>query len=642
MVKRSLVRSDWILLALSLLIALVAVLQTYRTLNDYARLWRMPLWRMRTEPALSRSAEYFLGGEGAEYLDFIATVVPPGGRLATVPGPVRGFSSQNILKFFLTDRTIISCGGQGQDMVDCLTTVETFLPAVGEFPPQAAVDGLTWIPYPAADDLYRGIYAPTGYAQTLPAAEPAFRPLLSLFGAGLVIAALFTLGGLITSAILGRLEAVTWLMLGLPLGAGLHAFAVFLWSWAGGRVDRLSTILLFLAMVLVLLAVRWRQSVSLRDGLRANLRSLSVRRLRIRPIEWTLLSLIGLLWTGSVVIAVGRGYSMFDGMAIWSLKGYVIAQEETILAAARASGHGLAYPLNHALNVATVDLLRGDQLPGSKLLFPGFTTSLLIGCVWFWHRHGLPRPIALLGALLLLSVPLIFEHSTYGFANLPFSVYLTLGFLWSMEGFLEQKTRVLLLGGLLLSLAGWTRPEGIGFAFTLAMPLAAFGVYRRVGWRPIVFWLVSIGSTAGIWLIFGTSYLREDQIGGALQALMEAWQGGELRFSSLTLIRSYGIDWLLTPRIWGWIVPLGLFLSATALIPTIRNRDRLALPVFGAATLAALLPALLFFTESFDEADFRTFLTVSFNRAYFPAVIFLTLLALLMLRNWKEEVARIR
>jgi len=54
----------------------------------------------------------------------------------------------------------------------------------------------------------------------------------------------------------------------------------------------------------------------------------------------------------AALVSIGRGYSVYDDIAIWSLKGYVIADKHSLMAAGAASGHGLAYPLNLSLAIA--------------------------------------------------------------------------------------------------------------------------------------------------------------------------------------------------------------------------------------------------------------------------------------------------
>jgi hypothetical protein len=622
-----------------ILIGVVGLRQTFLTLNDYARLWHRAFWRMRADTSFSRSAVFYMPDE-VDFLRFVASVVPSHGAVVVVPEEVRGFSSQNIMQFFLLDRAIMACGDEGQQAIDCLKVEYHFIPAINDFPPQEAVEGKRFIPYQSGEGKFKGIYVPADYVQPPPTPEPFYNPFLTLLLDTLILGALFILGYLAVCVILGRTNTISALMLSFPFGMGLYSWVLFVWSWAGGRLELPTVVLVYLVLSGLLFMIRWIQTGSnpLSKDLIKGSFSISPRNWRLNPIEVIALGGIGLLFLVAVIISVGKGYSLFDDMAIWSLKGYYIGEKGTIFAAQEASGHGLSYPLNISLIVTVFWLISGDLLPGSKFLFPLLTGSLLLGCFWFWKKRGTPRVIAILGVLLLLSVPETFKYTTFGFANMPFTVYLVLGTLWSIEGLLQNDLRVLLTGGVLLTLAGWTRPEGLGFAYAMALTLLLFVSFWRAKLHQYFFWLLSVGSLSGIWLSFGAQYMGKDQIGRTLRALMAAWQANEIDFESLNMMRDHAIWWFSTPSYWGWIVPVTLLLLVFALPMAILKKDFLGLVLLAVTLIAALVPAFLFFTESVSDSNFAMFLSVSFNRAYFPAVFFLTLLAVHLTRNLQETV----
>ncbi len=622
-----------------ILIGAVALTQTFHVLNDYARLWHRPFWRMRSETSFSRSAVFALKPKGADFMRFIESIVPSDGHLVDVPGDIRGFSSQSIMQFFLLDRVIIGCGNSGQQTIDCLRTPNYFILAIEDFPPQEAVVGKRFIPYQSGESEFKGIYVPADYSQIQPTPKPFYNPFLTLSLDILILIALFILGYLTVSIILDKVNTISALMLSFPFGIGLYTWILFVWSWMGGRLGLFNVILVYFILCGLLYAVRWIQTGTnpLRKDVLKGYLSFSPQNWHLNPIEVVALCGIGLLFFVAVVISVGKGYSLFDGMAIWSLKGYYMAHKSTIFAASKASGHGLSYPLNISLVVAVFSLISGDLLPGSKFLFPLMMGSLLLGCYWFWKNQGTPRLIAILGVFLLFSVPDIFKYTTYGFANIPFTAYLVLGTLWSIEGFLKKDFRTILTGGFLLSFAGWTRPEGLGFAYAIALTLLLFIPFWRVKLHKILFWLLSIGAFSGIWLCFGAKYMSNDQIGEALQTFMGSWRAGELTFGNLRMMRDYASVWFLTPGLWGWIIPIILLLLVVFLPKAIRKMDFLGLVLLAITFTAIFIPAFLFFIESFSDSDFSLFLSVSFNRAYFPAAFFLTLSAVLLARNWYED-----
>ncbi len=206
-------------------------------------------------------------------------------------------------------------------------------------------------------------------------------------------------------------------------------------------------------------------------------------------------------------IGVGRGYSTFDDMAIWSLKGYYMAFKQDLFAAAEASGHGLSYPLNLSLAISTFYLIDQDLLPGSKIAYFLLFLSMLTCIYWFLRENKIPRALTGLSILLIISTPVIFRYATYGFANIPFTCYIVIGLLLSVMGVINNKSVLLYSGGLVLSLAGWTRPEGIGFALVLACVVTALAIYRHFKFQQLLFFFLITLSLSGTWIIMGISLL---------------------------------------------------------------------------------------------------------------------------------------
>lgn len=635
--KTLLKRTPFLFILACLLLGGAIVVQSYHTLNDYARLWHRAFWRMRGDDAFERSAVFALKPKGAEFMKFVASVVPPKGKLAVMPGEERGFSSQNMLQFFLIDRVIMACGDTPEQINNCVKTPDYFVPAIDDFPAPELVADKTFVPYPADDGHFRGMYVPHDYSPTFVLKDRPYNFPLILISDLAVLTALFVLGYLAASLILKQLPSVAIWILSFPLGMGAVSWALFLWSWAGGPLTLWAVILVYLVLFGVLFTLRWKQAG--KNPLGKDLfwgHLVEWKSWHLNIAEWMAVGALAVLFLVAVIIAVGKGYSLFDDMAIWSLKGYYMAYKGSIFAADKASGHGLAYPLNISLIVSVFALVNGDLLPGSKFLFPLLTGSLLLGCFYFWRKWGVARLVALLGMGALLSVPVIFQYTTYGFANMPFTVYWVLGTLWSIDGLVEKNGRVMAIGGILLSLAGWTRPEGIGFAFaTAAMLLILYGFWRVKASRWLL-WLVSIGSIAGIWLPFGAPYMKKDQIGDSLNIYSAMWQNIDLSLHNLRLMYWLGRDWLLSIPTWGCIFYIGIALLVIFIPKALINKNVTAWLVAGAALVAFLAPAAIFYVESFSDPDFQTFLILSFNRAYFPAIFLLTTLAVVMTGNPKR------
>lgn len=617
----------------SLLLGATILVQTFYTTNDYIRLWRAPLTRMSALDSFTRSGTIYLKPRGLKFMQFIDSIVPPGGNVTTTVNDSK-FSFQNVLQFYLgNDRTIISCPETGPKLAACIQDPHTYVTVMDDFPPKDIPIYKHFIPYQSTDKEFVGIYVPDDYPagsySTL--GNNAYQPILTLLLDLCTLAGIAFIGCLIANLCLKKMSLVQALILSVPLGAGGLSWMIFLLSWAGVPLTRVMVLITFAGVAVVLIALRWLQT-------RPHFSLLSIERPTwnwrtvVQKNKWFyIFAGLVILFLGSagLVIAIGRGYSLYDDLAIWGLKGYVMADHHDILAAGWSSGHGLAYPLNLSLNVSVFRLISGDLLPGSKFIFFLLPAALFLGIYRFLRHYGVPAWFAILGVLGLLSCPIIYQHSTSGFANLPFTAYLVLGALYSIEGLVEKRYGSLMVGSLLLAFAGWTRPEGIGYAITIALALVIFQWLRKGALNPkaTFLWLAAIVGIPGIWFIFSFVYVKHDQVGGALQAMSASIRSGSFLLENIGYITRYAIQDLQNISVWGIFLPAAGVILIISLLKIIRRPNPVALLLLPAALITILGPLVLFYVEFFQNTDYETFLMVSFARAFFPAAVFFTILS---------------
>jgi hypothetical protein len=331
----------------------------------------------------------------------------------------------------------------------------------------------------------------------------------------------------------------------------------------------------------------------------------------------TLLFLVVIL----IVVSVTRAYSLYDGIANWALKGYAIAEFNTILAGRDWGGHGLSYPQNIHLLVAFFRLLDGDILPGSKFVFPAYALSLIIGGFAFWRRQAVSRWLAILGGFLIITVPFIFYHSSIGWSNLIFSSYIVLGSLFIIDGGMTRDESRVLLGGVALSFAGWTRVEGGGFALIMLSALLITLTLIR-SWKPeYLLSYIPVIFVAGLWVLFGARYVAGDEVGRVLQSVMVAVQDDQMNLSPLGPILVFAGEAFRKTGTWGLLVYILPILLVFGLFSITRRKMRIAVPLLVAAITALAIPIGMFFFATFDGSHSSLFLSVSFDRAMIPGVV---------------------
>jgi hypothetical protein len=624
---------------LGLLVLLIVAIQIFIIIEDYGLLWAKRIWRNRADPAMERSANLLLGESGSKYIDFLLGQTPPDATIAIPPQSVN-FSEQNLLQFYLIPRAIVSCRCEetnsekmlSQACLLCLQSPGYYVPAIGSFPPQDSLqETKVFIPATSPADFYRGVFAPINDDQDLSAPDPvAFKPLGSLIIDLFVLGALFAFGGALTIVITNKFDWMEMLIFSLPLGGGIYTWVLFLASWAGLpiRVPLLIvTYALLMAVTLVILRTRAETSdlelppFPTRIFDKGNLKS----TIAIMAIVFVFLISVG--------ISVGRAYSTYDGIANWALKGYAFAEFETIFAGENWGGHGIAYPQNLPLLIATFKVFSGDMLPGSKFLFPLFTLSLVLGCVSYLRGQNVSVKNATLGGLILYSIPHVFLHSTIGFANLPFTTYLVLGTLWSITGLRNSRQSTLMLGGCMFALAAWTRPEGIGFSLALVTVLIIAHWIRGVRSWHFLPWLLPVLIIPGIWLVFGAGPLNDGIAGHAFRVFTQVIGQGKFTLDNLATIITFAGQRQITPRFWGLLIPaLGAILMLTWRRSRLTERLDLALAVF----MAAAVPIGLVFVSSFRSPDLMTLLDINWDRWLFPFAALATVFTFSLLREGLE------
>jgi hypothetical protein len=612
----------------SLLLVLVAcAYQIVNLMNSYSELWLKRAWRTRALSADARNALFLLGSRGAAYMAFLGSTVPLDASIV-VPEGVGEFSEQNILQFFLMPRTVPGCmcpadvdALPSTACVECLRSEDNFVPSIGNFPSASILEGVKrLVPFELNGGWFHGVYVPRPGDSDRGATESANRTSPWWFAAAVdlsLLLAVWALGCNLAALFVNPMGWKEAASLGVPLGLGVLTLSVFLMSWAGLRLTGWTFVF---AWVMLMAACYLVRRLAIRETERVPLREIVTdlvsTKARISPTVVFLILVLGFLGVQALVISVSRGYSIFDAIANWALKGYAIAMEGTIWAGARWGGHGLAYPQNLHLAIAMFRLFDGDALPGSKLLDPSFAAAMIFGFYRLWRLKGASIRHSLLGGILLLSTPVFFIHTTIGYANLSFTAYLVIGTIWLLEGLDTDQPRLLALGALLLGLAGWTRPEGIVFALAIGLPtiLVACLIRRRTAAMTVA--LLPYFAVSGIWLTFGGRYVRADEVGQIAYRFLAGMADGAIDAAYLLSIVRLALGRLASPGIWGVVLPVSVLMLGVALNKWRSARTFLNLPALLGVLACLAFEVAILLTSSYSWSNF---MEDGFDRAFLPA-----------------------
>ncbi len=593
-----------------------------------------------SQPAWWRGAKVHQGRKFAQYIQFLRANIPDSDRVILPPAQIssKALAATPLMQFFLTPRAVVNC--TDPTCVKDLSLENSYVLVIGDFPgPEALARGRQQM-----FDADWGVLLPATSDQPLKSIPESKPGIWRLALEGLV--ALLWLGGLTWAGALAVRLAVPsipqLLRWALGFGLGLAAFSMLLGlaSLAGlpihsGLVLGVTFLLLVLAFAADRLLRRTKPGnaippeTPLRPGSGG-----------FHPDPWQAAFLV--LGIAGAFLSAGQAYHASDEVLLWGAKGYGIATSGAIQTVTQWGTNTVPYPLHIPLLIAAARILTGDLLPTSKLVFPLYLVALMFLVYQCLISFGVRRVAAGLAALALGSVPLIFEHGTLAYANLPLTFYLVAGTallrLATLEGDRRLARGIYLLSGLLFAGAAWTRPEGgvagwllvflsIGLAawerrsggsrspksivgidiwalVGLILPLALYGLF----WA----WLKSVVYAGAA----GRTSLVQDALNGILHL--------NLHLSALLYIFRSFVSSVVSPGTWGWL-GIGSFLAGIIALAT-RKRRALASPILMSGLLYLALVAGLYYVTSFDKVhDISWWVNTGLDRMSMPGMVLLWL-----------------
>jgi preprotein translocase subunit SecG len=416
---------------------------------------------------------------------------------------------------------------------------------------------------------------------------------------------------------------------GYGFGLGLFTLSLLIESWAGLPLTRTTIVLTFILFLSIFVII-----IYLKKGEPKKISAKSMQRNSPWDIAgWIMLAIF---WVVLTITSIGVAYDGWDAMGIWAVKGYGIGLEHTVFAASEWGSKGLAYPLNIPLAINTFFLFGSEVLPGSKFLFPGFFIAAMIGIREFFRDTHTPDWLAWLGVLLIATMPIISEHSIIGYANLPYAYYYVLGLLWIALGLQENNPARVLIGGILLGMAIWTRLEGMQFWFIAIASLLLVWQKNLLKTKMLLAVITPGLLIGGIWILF--SRLNNANTGELVVlsvAVQHLLQGEIHPAAAYKIIRFTGYT-LVKQRNFGVFIPFAAGIS-TLLVFFWRplRDDKIFLTVLVSGLLSGLGVAFMYYLTSYDpNSDLEFWLGTGFPRMLIGAALLLGIAGILIVSKF--------
>ncbi len=360
-----------------------------------------------------------------------------------------------------------------------------------------------------------------------------------LFAVIIYMLALCVLGWIILGFFSQELGTAERVGFAYPLGAGIFTWAVFLATSIGMPVTLATAGLIY--GILLILCLWFLQR---RNGY---LIPISFHRPDVNALQIILIGLIGILILTTFIGAIYMPLSAWDALAIWGLKAKLIAATGEIVSQAQAAWP--FYPLNLPLQMTFLFLLGGDFL---QIIFPMYFLSLLL-LFYANLRQWVGMTLALACTLFLSATPIIQQQATIAYANLPFTVYYAGSAIYLLRFLKDRKVSGLILSGILIGFASWTRAESLLYLAINATALLLFEKQKHKALKRTLAYVCIFAVFWMPWAIYSKLADYSDYVGNAAIGSLTSLISGNFAMPLLGQILGYAGSRVFTINTWGFL-----------------------------------------------------------------------------------------
>lgn len=234
------------------------------------------------------------------------------------------------------------------------------------------------------------------------------------------------------------------------LGFGIFTLLMFCYSTLGLRITLQSTITTLIGGILVMSAVLTMFKRKIFINLLGFVKSI----FGLSKLEKTIVLAITTIVVASLIITTYFPVYIWDALALYDFRAKMIVQFGFYTQIAGNYVWFGGYPLFTSLSHTLVYIFKGDN--------PQFLYSLMyLSYILVFYgaiREVVNRRITLIATLMLSTIPVLFDHSTFAYTNLPYSIFLSMGSIYIYVWLVKNKpVGYLILAAVMTGLSTWTR-----------------------------------------------------------------------------------------------------------------------------------------------------------------------------------------
>ena len=262
--------------------------------------------------------------------------------------------------------------------------------------------------------------------------------------------ALLVIGGyLIANLIIHEEHKIEKYSLGFLLNLGIFTFLWFVINTLNIPFTILSSfgLLFLLIMFYLVLNVIFKKD---------SLKNFNLLRIKLggnyTKLEMILIGLTSVLVLSSFINNIYWPVKAWDSLALYDFRALVFTKTG-FMSEGRELGYFFQYPLFTTLFHTWV-YVGGLNNP---MFMYTFLYGAFLTCIYFSLRKFLARAESLTWVFVVSSLPLIYDHSTIAYTNLPYSIFLIMAIFYFHRYIKNKKAGLAIVSSLLLSISAWTR-----------------------------------------------------------------------------------------------------------------------------------------------------------------------------------------
>lgn len=323
-------------------------------------------------------------------------------------------------------------------------------------------------------------------------------------------------GWVIVNLLLVGISLIEKMSLSFIVGSGVFTFIWFLLNWLGLPYNLLSSSLILCLPVSVFL---FKFKFSSKKISLPSLKNFDiVEKIMIITIVFIVLS--------AIFQTVYWPIRYWDSMVLYDFRARIFAQTG-FMQDAISRGNFFGYPLLTSLMHTFIYLF--------GLTNPLFYYSLLYLCliiIFFENvkKFNLGRPTSLFLTLLVAVSPRFFDHTQWGYTNLPYSIYIILGSIYFYWGIKNKNLGSFVISSILIGLSTWTRTAE-PFWLSYIILSVIFSILVKKWFWPLIYSFV-VGAFMFPWRIY-MSLFNEGEVNVVSQVVNTSVEVARNIFTSL-------------------------------------------------------------------------------------------------------------